>query len=119
MRGTARFIMVVLVVAALGLGAAVAMTVEGQYQVTGTNPDGTEYQGTAVIQRNGDRYTCNWTVNGEPMYGEGTLQGDRLSLKWGKDPSHLDDVVTYTIGSDGILRGVWSGGQGKETLTPQ
>ena len=118
MNGTARFIMVVLVVAALNLGATAAMAVKGQYQVAGTNPNGTTYSGTALIERNGVRYTCKWSIDGEAMYGEGTLQGDRLRLNWGRDPSNLDDVVTYTISTDGILRGVWAGGQGTETLTP-
>jgi len=92
---------------------------EGEYQVNGTNPDGTPYSGKAVIEREGVSYRMTWQISGETHYGKGTRSGDKLYVNWGKNPDHLGGLVTYTLIEGGVLEGTWYGGRGKETLVPK
>ena len=86
---------------------------EGRYRVTGRNPNGTQYAGTLVMSRQGNRYQLNWRVGSSSFRGTGILQGNILPVDWGQSAP-----VVYAVAADGSLKGLWSTGQGEETLTP-
>ncbi|MHC1745281.1 MAG: tetratricopeptide repeat protein [Syntrophobacteraceae bacterium] len=94
-----------------------ASLVEGDYSVAGVNPGGSPYEGTASIKRSGDRYNVNWQIGSDAFTGTGTLVGDTLTVNW-KDGGGGAGLVIYTMTTEGVLKGVWAGGKGSETLTP-
>ncbi len=98
-------------------GQPEASRVEGQYSVAGVNPGGAPYEGTASIKRSGDRYNVNWQIGSDAFAGTGTLVGDTLTVNW-KSSTGGSGLVIYTMTTDGVLKGVWAGGKGSETLTP-
>ena len=68
-----------------------ALALEGNYNCTGTNPDGTQ-----------------------TLTGTGALSGNTLTADWGdKWP------VIYKVNVDGTLEGTWSNGRATETLIPR
>ncbi|MCU0845901.1 MAG: fibronectin-binding protein [Spirochaetes bacterium] len=90
---------------------AQTMIIEGEYQATGTNPDGSSYAGVVTISRDGDMYRFHWKV-GTEYYGHGTLKGDVMTVYWG-----APDPVIYTVKEGGkTLEGLWAGGAAAETL---
>ncbi|MBL8706982.1 MAG: caspase family protein [Rhodospirillales bacterium] len=84
--------------------------IEGNYKVTGTNPNGTPYSGSVRIARQGGVYEFNWNV-GSVYRGVGGFQGDRLVIDWGQSSPAI-----YRIAPDGKLHGTWANGQGAEVL---
>jgi len=85
----------------------------GRYQVDGRNPDGKPYRGTVTIAKDGKRYKLSWTIGGSSYQGTGTIAGNLLTVDWGSETP-----VVYALAADGRLTGLWSAGQGEETLTP-
>jgi hypothetical protein len=87
----------------------------GEYEVVGTNPDGGSYKGVVKITVDGKLVRLNWRIsNGETFKGQGYLKGNTLTIDWGQS-----DPVIYKVGDDGVLRGTWSRGRGKENLIPK
>jgi len=91
----------------------------GEYFVEGTNPNGTSYKGKAVISRMGDNYEVVWEIAGKKHFGRGVISGNSLHVNWGTNPDQLDGLVTYSMGENSILKGVWADGKGTETLIPK
>jgi uncharacterized caspase-like protein len=87
---------------------------EGEYSVEGRNIDGQEYSGTVTISKEGDDYKLNWKVGESEYEGDGTFDGNLLTVNWGNSTP-----VVYALGDDGSLKGLWAGGHGEETLTPE
>jgi hypothetical protein len=91
--------------------------VEGAYTVSGTNPDGSTYEGTLDVAASGDAYTWSW--NNAEYKGVGLKQDDVVSVGWGGDECY---VVSYVIGDDGVLTGKWTdmsiSGVGSDIATP-
>ena len=94
-----------------------AVRIEGNYSVKGINPDGSTYQGTAVISRKGKDYIMNWDIAKKKHSGRGSLSGNILRMNWSSG-SGGGGVVTYTVTPNGVLEGTWAGGRGVENLTP-
>jgi hypothetical protein len=95
-------------------GAALAA---GDYAVRGTNPDGSVYEGTLRITRQGRLYEFVWEA-GNVFVGEGIQRGDKVAVAY---PSDSCQVALYDIGSDGTLTGDWvdqEGAFGTEVATP-
>jgi len=109
---------------ALVLAAApgFAQDIGGDYNVEGTNINGSLYKGTAKIVLTSET-TCEiyWTTgsttsqgicmrNG-PAFSAGYVMGDAIGL------------VIYQVMDDGSMQGLWTvagqPGSGTETLTPQ
>lgn len=78
----------------------------GTFDVTGTDQDGEDYEGTVTITRRGAGYAVSWTVDDETYDGTGTLNGDRFTVE-----SEWDDkkaIFTFTLNNDGSLSGSWT-----------
>jgi hypothetical protein len=60
------------------------------------------------------RNKLNWKVGDSEYEGDGTLDGNLLTVNWGSSTP-----VVYALADDGSLRGLWAGGHGEETLTPE
>jgi len=84
---------------------------EGTYGVAGRNPNGTTYEGTVNISRQGRKFTLIWQVGASSYRGVGELEGNVLTVDWGDTTP-----VVYALMDDGSLKGLWSGGRGSETL---
>jgi len=94
---------------------AQAVRIDGNYAVTGVNPNGTTYRGTVVIQGDGTNYRFNWLISsGDTFTGTGILNGDTIVVDWGQRYP-----VIYRVGTDGVLHGTWDDGRATETLVPQ
>jgi hypothetical protein len=86
---------------------------EGIYRAVGYHDAG-KYEGVATITRRGERYRIDWKVGKQAYHGEGTLDGNLLSVDWGSATP-----VVYALAADGSLKGLWNAGAGEETLTPE
>jgi hypothetical protein len=94
----------------------------GQYDVRGTNPDGSKYKGTAEITITSNT-TCRivWRISGDESDGICMRNGIALAAAYSlKDKIGL---VIYEIRGDDTLDGVWTiadeDGSGTELLIPQ
>jgi hypothetical protein len=92
---------------------APVMLKEGTYSAVGYH-NGGKYQGPVIITRKGDRYLVEWKIGKDSYKGEGTLDGNLLTVNWGS----LTPIV-YAVAADGSLKGLWNAGNAEETLTPQ
>lgn len=86
---------------------------EGVYRAVGYH-DGGKYEGVVAISRQGERYQLDWKVGEQAYHGEGTLDGNLLSVDWGSATP-----IVYALAADGSLTGLWNAGTGEETLTPE
>jgi hypothetical protein len=77
--------------------------VEGEYTVTGENPDGKEYKGTLSIKSEGSGYSAVWNTGGT-LTGFGIKQGDKLAVGIGGKQCGF---VAYEVASDGTMNGKW------------
>jgi hypothetical protein len=116
----------ILIAAAIGAAfvfspAAFSQTVGGEYQVKGTNFDGSAYNGTAQITPSSNS-TCRieWKTGGSTSAGFCMLAGDALAAAYKLGDSV--GLVLYKLQPDGSLKGVWTiadkPGAGTEILTP-
>ncbi len=76
----------------------------GAYAVEGTNPDGTPYAGTLVVERDGPAYTLTWQA-GDTYVGEGILMDDEFGTSYGGEDC---GVAVYAV-QGGDLDGQWTG----------
>ena len=77
--------------------------VEGEYNTTGKNPNGSSYHGKLAIESKAGGYRFVWSNNSS---GFGIKQGDTLSVGIGGPHCAF---VAYEIKPDGTLEGVWGG----------
>lgn len=77
----------------------------GVHDMSGVNPDGGEYNGTAEIAVNGSVYSITWYVSDEALPAIGVRQGDVISVGWGGDSCN---VASYIVNEDGTLSGIWT-----------
>jgi hypothetical protein len=87
---------------------------EGRYNVDGRNPNGSRYRGTVSITRIADHYRFDWKVGSKSFYGDGTMEGNVLTVNWGSATP-----VIYAVAENGTLNGLWDAGRAGEILTPQ
>ncbi|MEM0980531.1 MAG: hypothetical protein AAGH78_09665 [Cyanobacteria bacterium P01_H01_bin.58] len=79
--------------------------IEGTYTINGTNPSGSEYEGTMTISREtGKFYTVDWQIGEQEFQGLGLLEAQSLSVGWG-DASCL--VVAYEVADQTLGKGRW------------
>lgn len=75
---------------------------EGEYDVTGTDPKGAAYKGKLSVKSSGAGYAFSW--NGGKLNGFGIKQGDKVAVGLGKKECGF---VSYEVGSDGTMTGKW------------
>jgi hypothetical protein len=100
---------------------AEAQSIGGNYSVAGTNFDGSNYGGTAVITLTSET-TCviEWTTGSSTSQGICMRNDDAFSAGYVLN----DDIglVVYKVMNDGSLHGLWTiagkEGNGTEVLTP-
>jgi hypothetical protein len=68
--------------------------------------NGNPYTGTVRITKNGKRYDVAWKSTASNASGIALASGNKLCVAWGTGNY---GVVLYKIGSDGTLRGRWTG----------
>ena len=112
---------------ALGLGLALAATLpafaqirEGVYDVAGTNPDGSTYDGQFLLRAGpGGAWIANWRVGSEQIVGLGLINAGVLAVSF--VVNNRPGVSVFEVMPDGKLRGSWTsgGGMGTEMLTPK
>jgi hypothetical protein len=108
-----------LILAIGGSWPAAAQTVGGRYQVQGTNPNGSNYSGTAEVVPRGDTCRITWHVGSE-WRGICMVSGGSFAASYRSGDTF--GLLIYQIQPDGSLSGVWTladgGGRGTETLIP-
>jgi uncharacterized caspase-like protein len=85
----------------------------GRYRVSGRNPNGSRYSGTADISDSGGQFVIKWKVGSKGYRGIGERDGNLLTVDWG-----AATPVVYALADGGTLRGLWGNGKGEEVLTP-
>lgn len=83
----------------------------GDYNMTGTNPNGSRYKADLAVAPKGGGYTFAWSNN---TSGFGIKQGNTVSVGIGGTRCAF---VAYEIASDGTLDGVWGGYGSQKTGT--
>jgi hypothetical protein len=110
---------------ALGLAASFAAPAsaqirEGAYDVSGTNPDGSTYDGQFLLRTGpGGAWVATWRVANENIMGLGLIQAGVLAVSF--VVNGRPGVAVFEVEPDGRLRGSWTtgGGLGTEMLTPK
>ena len=80
-------------------------SVTGTYSVDGTNPNGSKYTGTVVVEATGDTYLVTWTVGGSNSVGRGVFLGSTMAV--GGVLGNGGFVFAMSP-KDGKLQGVWA-----------
>ncbi len=88
---------------------------EGNYTLEGTDPNGTKYIGTVWITQSDGKYSVRWKTADQTFIGTGTLSGRILTINR-QGPGAENGVIVYGMGDNGMLKGTWGSGKGKETL---
>ncbi len=78
--------------------------IAGTYRVTGSNPEGSSYEGTLDITALGTAYELVWNTAELPSVGIGILDANILAVGWG---DRQCGVASYQVRSDGRLEGKW------------
>jgi hypothetical protein len=78
--------------------------IEGSYQVTGTNPDGSAYEGTLLVTQQGEVYQFSWNA-GNTFEGVGILDGNYVVVGYDEVGDGCA-VSSYQMTNDG-LDGLW------------
>ncbi len=84
---------------------------EGEYDISGKNPDGQEYKGTLKVKKEGQGYQFMWSAP-DTLEGFGIRGGDMVAVGFGDKQCAF---VGYDIKPDGTLDGKW-GAKTSKTL---
>lgn len=84
---------------------------DGNYNVSGTNPDGRQYVGKLTLQRTGDTFQAQWQVANETYNGVGFMSGDYLVIGYG--PGQAFGTVEYVMAGN-KAHGRWEMGGGSQ-----
>ncbi|MBI1345331.1 hypothetical protein GC163_03495 [bacterium] len=118
-----------IVVTVLVLGSASVFAVEakalaGKYTVTGKNPAGNEFSGTAEItHKKGPTVEIVWKIGKRTTVGFGKLVGDTLTVEYQGAVADREGKAIYEVKPRGKIIGKWHTkgvpGVGTETMTPE
>ncbi len=75
---------------------------EGEYDVSGTNPKGADYKGKLSVKPAGAGFSFSW--NDGKLTGFGIKQGDKVAVGLGGKQCGF---VSYEVGADGTMTGKW------------
>ncbi len=76
---------------------------EGEYEISGKNPEGQEYKGKLAVKKEGLGYQFNWDA-GDTLEGFGIRAGNLVAVGFGGKQCSF---VGYDIQPDGTLDGKW------------
>lgn len=76
---------------------------EGEYEISGKNPDGQEYKGKLAVKKEGLGYEFKWSAP-DTLEGFGIRAGNLVAVGFGGKQCSF---VGYDIKSDGSLDGRW------------
>lgn len=115
-----RLLRILLLAMAIAMPAAAQRS--GMYDVTGRNPDGTEYTGTLRLQQVGvSSFRITWTIAGNVIEGAGMVSGLMMGVVF--QLGEQTGMGMYELRPNGDLVGTWTilGSQatGQETLRPR
>lgn len=87
-------------------GSAGPAVLTGNYNASGTNPDGSAYEATLEVTRRGEVYQFSWDSGGRSYDGVGVANNDTVAVGFtdGKEGKGCG-VVLYDINPDGSLSG--------------
>jgi hypothetical protein len=68
--------------ALLLLIAPASAQVIGRYNVEGQNPDGSNYAGTAAVEKQGEAYRVTWNISGARFIGTAIGGDDALAITY-------------------------------------
>lgn len=103
-----------------GAAPAQAQIQQGTYRLSGTNPDGSTYEGEFALQPGpGASWIAAWQVGDARIFGLAVIQGGVLAVSFVVEGR--PGVAAFDVEPDGSLRGIWTtgGGLGTETLRRQ
>lgn len=111
-----------ILILALMIASPAAAQRSGMYDVTGRNPDGTDYVGTLMLQQVGvSSFRISWTIAGNVIEGAGMVSGLMLGVVF--QLGEQTGLGMYELRPNGELVGTWTilGSQatGQETLRPR
>jgi hypothetical protein len=84
-------------------GSVPTGSLDGVYAVAGSNPDGSEYEGTLTITAVDDIYNFAWDIGGTISVGSGILFQNYIAVGF---PYDACSTALYAIG-DNSLPGLW------------
>ncbi|MFL1462418.1 hypothetical protein ACI6QG_09465 [Roseococcus sp. DSY-14] len=107
---------------ALTLGGPAAAQRSGTYDVSGANPDGTEYTGSMLLTQVGlASFRVVWTIGQDVIEGVAMVSG--LTLATAFSLGGQTGMGIYEIRRDGTLEGQWTTAGafaiGRETARPR
>ena len=86
---------------------------EGDYEISGKNPEGQEYSGTLKVTKHGTGFDFIWAAP-DTLEGFGIRAGDLIAVGFGGKQCAF---VGYDIKADGTLDGRWGGREVKSLGT--
>jgi hypothetical protein len=117
-----RLLLALLLLGPVALATPAAAQRNGNYALSGTNPDGSAYDGQVVMQQVGIvSWRVTWDVAGDRIEGIGMSSGEVMSVFY--QLGQRSGMGIFFINADGSMTGQWtvlgSSGIGTETLTPR
>ncbi len=80
-------------------------SLDGAFQLVGSNPDGSQYQGTLTLIPQGDVWQLVWDIDGSTTDGVGINASDLFAAAYGGQGC---GVGLYSATADNSLSGVWA-----------
>ena len=116
-----RFVYAVAFLAVSAAANAEPLKLAAKYDAAGTNPDGTGYAGTVLVDVISDTtFRIEWSIAGTTYKGFGMRNNDTLAATYTIDGE--PGLMIYKVDDKGTLRGLWAvrgeNGSGSEVLTP-
>lgn len=84
--------------------SAFPINIAGAHNITGANPDGSQYKGTVDVQANNQVHTFNYNIGGASL-GTGIMRGNKVAVGFGGENC---SVSSYFVQPDGSLAGLWT-----------
>ncbi|HMS45349.1 MAG TPA: hypothetical protein PKC68_06195 [Alphaproteobacteria bacterium] len=100
------------------------VAIEGDYLATGSNLDGSPYEGVVAVTRSGKTYKVAWIIDNSQYIGTGILHGDSFAIVTIGSGSDIPPMVAvYKVNQDRTFDGTYtvlgSSNVGFETWRPR
>jgi len=88
------------------------LSLADKYSVEGKSAAGAAYNGVVNVAKKGESYQLTMKLKAKTITGNGTLDGNKLTVFWGKNRR-----FEYEVKDDGKIMSTWAKGQ--EIFTPE